>query len=77
MKTSALKKEIHLAIDRIDDETLLEAVYVILNKSTHDYQLTFEQEKELYGRVERHEKGLTKNIPAKKAMKDLRAKFKK
>lgn len=77
MKTSTLRKEIHLAIDRIDDEKLLEAVYVILNKSNHDYNLTFEQEKELYIRVEKHEKGLTKNIPAKKAMKELREKFKK
>lgn len=77
MKTSTLKKEIHLAIDRIDDEKLLEAVYVILNKSTHDYILTVEQEQELYKRIEMHEKGLTKNIPARKAMKELRAKFKK
>ena len=77
MKTSALKKEIHLAVDRIDDEKLLEAVYVILNKSTHEFQFTVEQEKELYKRIEKHEKGITKNIPARKAMKELREKFKK
>jgi hypothetical protein len=77
MKTSVLKKEIHLAIDRIDDEKLLEAVYVILNKSTYDYQLTVAQEQELYERIEKHEKGLSKTIPARKAMKELREKFKK
>lgn len=52
MKVPALKKELHLAIDRIDDESLLEAVYVILNKSSHNYILTVEQEKELYKRLE-------------------------
>lgn len=77
MKTSALKKELHLAIDRINDDTLLEAVYVILNKSSHDYVLTAEQEKELYRRLDAHEKGEVKYIPAKKALKNIRQKLKK
>ena len=77
MKTSALKKELHLAIDRIDDESLLEAVYVILNKSIHDYILTAEQEREVYKRLDEHEKGITKYIPAKKSLKNIRQKLKK
>jgi CMP-N-acetylneuraminic acid synthetase len=77
MKASALKKELHLAIDRIDDEHLLEAVYVILNKATNDYTLTVEQEKELYKRLEEHEKGEVKYIPSKKVLKEIRQKFKK
>jgi hypothetical protein len=77
MKIAALKKELHLAIDRIDDENLLEAVYIILNKSTRDYVLTAEQEKELYKRLDEDEKGLAKYIPAKKSLKEIRAKLKK
>ncbi|MEO5642754.1 MAG: hypothetical protein ABIQ40_15525 [Bacteroidia bacterium] len=77
MKTSDLKKELHLAIDRINDEHLLEAVYVILNKSSNDYVLTAEQEKELYRRLDEDEKGHAKYIPAKKSLKEIRAKLKK
>ncbi len=77
MKISDLKKELHLAIDRINDDHLLEAVYVILNKSTNDYVLTAEQEKEVYRRLEAHKKGEVKYIPAKKAMKEIRQKVKK
>ncbi|HET6992743.1 MAG TPA: hypothetical protein VFJ43_15520 [Bacteroidia bacterium] len=77
MKASALKKEIHLAIDRIDDEKLLEAVYVILNKSAHDYYLTAEQEKELYKRLDEDDKGLSKYISSKKSLKEIRAKLKR
>jgi hypothetical protein len=77
MKTSLLKKQLHLAIDRIDDESLLEAVYVILNKSSYAYQLTAEQEKELYKRLDDHEKGITPSIPMKKTIKKIREKFKK
>ncbi len=77
MKISDLKKELHLAIDRINDDHLLEAVYVILNKSTNDYVLTAEQEKEVYRRLEEDEKGLSKSISSKKSLKEIRAKLKK
>ena len=77
MKAATLKKELHLAIDRIDDEKLLEAVYVILNKSSFDYSLTVEQEQELYRRLDEHEKGTAKYTPAKKALKNIRQKLKK
>ncbi len=77
MKTSALRKELHLAIDTITDTSLLEAVYIILNKSMHDLQLTSAQEKELAARIERHEKGETKSTPWKKSIKNIREKLKK
>ena len=77
MKISDLKKELHLAIDRINDDHLLEAVYVILNKSTNDYVLTAEQEKEVYRRLEEDEKGLSKSISSKKSLKEIRSKLKK
>lgn len=77
MKFSTLKKELHLAIDRIDDESLLEAVYVILNKSTNDYILTAEQERELYKRLDEDDKGLAKYISSKKSLKEIRAKLRK
>jgi hypothetical protein len=77
MKTADLKKELHLAIDRINDQRLLEAVYVILTKSANDHVLTAEQEKELHKRLDEDEKGLSKYIPAKKSIKEIRAKLKK
>jgi hypothetical protein len=77
MKTSLLKKQLHLAIDRIDDESLLEAVYVILNKSSYEYQLTAEQEKELYKRLDEDDKGDSKYISSKKSIKEIRANIKK
>ena len=77
MKTSALKKEIHLAIDRIDDEKLLEAVYVILNKSTNEFPFAFEEGQELYRRLDEDDKGLSKYISSKKSLKEIRSKLKK
>lgn len=77
MKTSTLKKELHLAIDRIDDESLLQAVYVIINKSSHDYVLTAEQQKELYKRLDEDKKGTSKYISSKKSLKEIRTKLKK
>lgn len=45
MTTTALKKELHKAIDTTNDASLLEAVYTILNKAStlHEYELTDEQ----------------------------------
>ncbi|MFI5149517.1 MAG: hypothetical protein ACHQRM_07260 [Bacteroidia bacterium] len=74
MKTTELRKELHFAIDSIQDESLLEAVYTILNKGMNDYELSGEQKKELTKRLESHEKGLSSNIPWKKSLKTIRSK---
>ena len=37
MKAIAIKKEIHHAIDLIEDKDFLKAVYVILNEKSREY----------------------------------------
>jgi len=37
MTKTALKKELHKAIDNIEDDTLLEAIYTILNSQHKQY----------------------------------------
>lgn len=46
-------------------------------KNINDYTLTPEQKKELDKRLDEHEKGVAKYIPAKKSLKEIRAKLKK
>ncbi len=76
MKTATLKKELHDAIDSIDDNSLLEAVYVLLNKNIHEYSLSKVQEKELKHRLELIDKVEEKTTPYKKSLKMIRQKLK-
>ena len=48
-----------------------------MKKATIDYVLIPEQEKELYKRLDVHQNGEVRYIPAKKALKEIRAKLKK
>ena len=73
MKVTELRKELHFAIDSIQDESLLEAVYTILNKGINDYELPADQKKELSKRLASHEKGLSANTPWKKSLKAIRS----
>jgi len=57
MNATKLRKELHFAIDSIQDKRLLEAVYTILNKGMNNYELSAEQKKELSKRLAAHEKG--------------------
>ena len=77
MKTATLKKELHNAIDCIDDNTILEAVYTLLNKNVYEYELSKEQKKELDRRLELLDKGDAKGVPYKKALKEIRDKLKR
>jgi hypothetical protein len=74
MRATELRKELHFAIDSIQDESLLEAVFTILNKGMNDYELSSDHKKELNKRIESHEKGLSSSIPWKKSMKTIRGK---
>ena len=76
MKASTIRKELHLAIDNISDESLLEAVYVLLSNRMQ-YDLSPAQEKELARRIADDESGKTDNIPWKKSLKSVRAKIRK
>lgn len=64
MTTVSLKKNIHKAVDKIDDTGLLQAVYTILEKQiavSSDYALTAAQKKELDKRFANHKSGKTKS----------------
>ena len=74
MKATELRKELHFAIDSIQDESLLEAVYSILNKGMNDFELSVGQKKELSKRLVSHEKGLTAITPWKKSLEAIRSK---
>jgi predicted house-cleaning noncanonical NTP pyrophosphatase (MazG superfamily) len=76
MKTAILKKELHNAIDSITDNSLLEAVYVLLNKNVHEYSLSKAQEKELKHRLELIDKAEESFTPYKKSIKSIRQKLK-
>jgi len=64
MTTLKLKKNIHKAIDQIEDESLLRAFYTILEKqidASDEYELTTAQKKELDRRLARHRSGKSKS----------------
>lgn len=59
MTTATLRKELHKKIDSINDNAVLEAIYIILNqaKVSESYSLSVEQLKELEERNELHDSG--------------------
>ena len=62
MTSLALKKNIYLAIEKIDDTNLLKAVYTILEKQIEsDHELTPAQKKELDRRRSNHINGNSKS----------------
>ncbi len=80
MKTSTLKKEIHLAIDHTKDNEILEAVYTILRKSAKDEEeqitLSAEDIKELDRRWDSYKNGKSKKYTLEEAKKEIRKKIK-
>ncbi|MBK6834956.1 MAG: addiction module protein [Bacteroidetes bacterium] len=80
MKTSTLKKEIHLAIDHTKDNEILEAVYTILRKSAKDEEeqitLSAEDIKELDRRWDSYKNGKSKTYTLEEAKKEIRKKIK-
>ena len=64
MTTINLKKNIHKAVDKINDTDLLHAVYTILEReieNTEEYELTPPQKKELDRRLANHKSGKSKS----------------
>lgn len=81
MKTSTLKKEIHLAIDHTKDNEILEAVYTILRKATKDEEdeqitLSAEDVKELDRRWNNYKSGKSKTHTLEDTKKEIRKKMK-
>ena len=80
MKTTLLKKEIHQAIDTVNDSEILKAVYTILKKSSEeksDSLLTEEQKAELDKTLTDHKAGKLKYYTFNQAKKIIFSKSKK
>ena len=79
MTTAALKKEIKKAIESIDDNRLLEAVYVIVNanQQRNDYQLSKEDIKIIEERKAAYKSGKAKMYSSKEVSEKIRKNLKK
>ncbi len=73
MTQTALKKELHKAIDNIDDESILEAVYTILNSRTtySSFQLTDEDIRIIEDRKASYKAGKSKMLTPKEVKKKI------
>ncbi len=63
MTTKGLKKELHYAIDSIDDSLFLEAIYTLVQDKSKEnaFELSDKQKAELDKRVKRHKEGKSKS----------------
>ncbi len=63
MTTKSLKKELHIAIDSIDDSLFLEAIYTLVQDKSkeNDFELSEKQKTELDKRVKRYKEGKGKS----------------
>ena len=76
MTKTTLKKNIHKAIDNIDDDAILHAVYTLLNKVSSDEQdWTDEDIKIVEERRASYISGKDKGISVSEAKKRLKRKF--
>ena len=62
MTTTTLKKEIHKAIDNIDDDTFLQAVYTIVNEKKFQFDLSAAEWKEVELAQKQHKAGKSKSF---------------
>jgi hypothetical protein len=78
MTRTALKKELHQAIDHIEDEQFLNAIYTILSNKLNEFEyvLTKEQELELDRRIAAHKSGESKSYSWAEAKKLIKSKIK-
>ncbi|MEO8761711.1 MAG: hypothetical protein ABI388_09745 [Bacteroidia bacterium] len=76
MNTAALKKELHQAIDNVADNSLLETVYTLLQKSMYMYELNTAQKKELQRRLAVIDAGTTTATPYKTSISAIRKSIK-
>jgi hypothetical protein len=70
MAALALKKQIHKAIDLTSDESILEAVYTILNKTNSSFEISATDLKLIESRKKRYLKGELGTV----SLKDIRKK---
>ena len=79
MTTKSLKKELHNAIDVIDDSSFLKAIYTLLNEKSkeYDFDLSEKQKEELNRRVKAHKEGKSKSYSINEVKKYSFSKLKK
>jgi putative addiction module component (TIGR02574 family) len=79
MTRTTLKKELHQAIDNIQDEQFLKAIYTILSEkmSEYHYSLSRDQEAELDRRIAAHKSGESKSYSWPQAKKLIKSAIKK
>jgi hypothetical protein len=79
MKQAALKKKLHQFIDDINDDTLLEAVYTILNSSWHKppYEISDEDIRIIEERSALYEAGKLKTETLAEFKKKMRKRLSK
>ncbi|MBI3520305.1 MAG: hypothetical protein HY062_13240 [Bacteroidetes bacterium] len=73
MTALALKKQIHKAIDLTSDESILEAVYTILNKTNSSFDISDHDLKLIESRKKQFLKGELGSV----SLKDIRKKASK
>lgn len=79
MSQTALKKEIHKAIDNIDDDQLLEAIYTILNSRAYNssFELTDEDIRVIEERRSAYKAGKTRMLSPSEVKKKILKKLSK
>jgi hypothetical protein len=79
MKAIAIKKEMHHAIDVIEDKDFLKAVYVILNEKSkeYDYDLSDNDKKELDHLEKQNKAGKLKSVTLAQIRKEAYNRVKK
>lgn len=79
MKAIAIKKEMHHAIDVIEDKDFLKAVYVILNEKSkeYDYNLSDDDKKELDELDKQNKAGKLKSVSLAQIRKEAYSRVKK
>ena len=79
MTTTAIKKEMHHAIDVIDDKDFLKAIYVLLNDKSkeYDFELTDSDKKELDILKKQNKAGKLKSVSLAQIRKEAYSRVKK
>ena len=79
MTTTAIKKEMHHAIDVIDDKDFLKAIYVLLNDKSkeYDFELIDSDKKELDVLKKQNKAGKLKSVSLAQIRKEAYSRVKK
>ncbi len=79
MKAIAIKKEIHHAIDVIEDKDFLNAIHILLNNKSkeYDYELNDEDKKELDTLKKQNKAGKLKSVTLSQIRKEAISRLRK